>query len=81
MQECETKIPQLAQALASSGRGVAVVSDDPRYGLAPTTIVLSDGSELRITNVAAWSRSNQASHAITRWIRRLAAYCSQQYGP
>jgi DNA-binding transcriptional LysR family regulator len=81
VQACETKIPQLAQALAASGRGTAVVSDDPRHGLRPITITLADGSELRITNVAAWSRSNQANHTIARWVRRLAAFCSEQYGP
>ena len=31
--------PQVAQALAAAGRGVAVVSDDPRFGLHPLEIV------------------------------------------
>lgn len=76
----ETEIPQFAQALAASGRGVAVVSDDPRYDLRPLGILDDRGQPLRITNVAAWNRSNAASRAIVRWVRSLADYCSVRYG-
>ena len=38
----ETNVPQVAQALAAGGRGVAVVSDDPRYGLVPLAIMAGD---------------------------------------
>jgi DNA-binding transcriptional LysR family regulator len=79
-QAVETEIPQFAQALAASGRGVAVVSDDPRYDLRPLDILDDRGQPLRITNVAAWNRSNDASHAIARWVRHLTAYCSRRYG-
>ncbi len=40
----ETNVPQVAQALAAAGRGVAVVSDDPRYGLVPVAITVDGGS-------------------------------------
>ncbi len=49
----ETNVPQVAQALAAAGRGVAVVSDDRRYGLHGLLITTTAGA-LRIPLVAAW---------------------------
>ena len=75
----ETNVPQVAQALAAGGRGVAVVSDDPRYGLVPIPIVAGGGSVLRIPLVAAWDPSHYAAAAIEALVTSLAAYAAERY--
>ena len=77
----ETNVPQVAQALAASGRGVAIVTDDPRYGLVPLAIRLADGTRLRIPLVAAWDPTHYAAGAIGPWVDELAEFCVALYGP
>jgi DNA-binding transcriptional LysR family regulator len=82
----ETNVPQVAQALAAGGRGVAVVSDDPRYGLVPVAIVAGglseaawgDEHELRIPLVAAWDPSHYAVDAIDALVDSLIAYVASR---
>ena len=69
-------MPEIAQALASAGRGVAVVTDDPAYGLHPVAIVGEDGP-LRIRLHAAWSRTHSQSARSARLAEALRAYCAQ----
>lgn len=76
----ETSIPQIAQALAAAGHGVAVVSDDPRYDLQPIAIVTDDGP-LRISLFAGWDHSHYAGHVIGPLADRLRDYCVARYGP
>jgi DNA-binding transcriptional LysR family regulator len=75
----ETNVPEIAQALAASNHGVAVVSDDPRYGLRPLMIVGSAGP-LRISLLAAWDATHYAADAISPWVDQLARYCVRNYG-
>jgi DNA-binding transcriptional LysR family regulator len=76
----ETNVPQVAQALAAAGRGVAVVSDDSRYGLHGVRIRPSAGQlELRVPLFAAWDPSHYASSAIMDVIEDLAAYAQEHY--
>ena len=75
----ETNVPQVAQALAAGGRGVAVVSDDPRYGLHPLAIQ-TPGGPLRIPLFAAWDPLHYAAEAIEQLVDVLAAYASERYG-
>lgn len=75
----ETNVPQIAQALAASGHGVAVVSDDARYGLRPLRIAGRSGP-LRIALRAAWHPAHYAAAAIERWVAALAAYSALRYG-
>lgn len=75
----ETPIPQIAQALAAAGHGVAVVSDDPRYGLRPLAIHTEDGA-LRISLYAGWDASHYAAHAIAPLVSELREYCVDRYG-
>ena len=70
---------EIALALAASDHGVAVVSDDPQFGLRPLAIMGSDGP-LRIPLVAAWDASHHAAQAISTWVDGLARFCSQRYG-
>jgi hypothetical protein len=71
--------PQIAQALAAAGHGVAVVSDDPRYGLHALGIETEDGS-LRIALHAAWDPSHYAAPVITELSWRLREFCVARYG-
>jgi len=76
----ETSVPQIAQALAAAGHGVAVVSDDPRYGLHPLAIEASEGP-LRIGLFAAWDHTHYSAATIESLARRLSQFCIARYGP
>ena len=72
--------PQVAQAVAAAGRGIAVVSDDPRFGLQRLDIIGTRGA-LSIRLYAAWDREHHAAGAIADLARRLSDYCVARYGP
>lgn len=72
--------PQVAQAVAAAGRGIAVVSDDPRFGLQPLDIIGRRGA-LSIRLYAAWDREHHAAGAIADLAQRLSNYCVARYGP
>jgi len=72
--------PQVAQAVAAAGRGIAVVSDDARFGLHPLDII-GTGEALHIRLYAAWDREHHAATAIAAVARRLSEYCVERYGP
>lgn len=72
--------PQVAQALAAAGRGVAIVSDDPRFDLHAVQIDGSDGP-LRINLFAAWDRQHHAAATLALLAGRLREFCIGRYGP
>jgi DNA-binding transcriptional LysR family regulator len=72
--------PQVAQAVAAAGRGIAIVSDDARFGLHPLDIIGPRGA-LHIRLYAAWDREHHGAAAIGALARRLSEYCVQRYGP
>jgi DNA-binding transcriptional LysR family regulator len=71
---------QVAQALAAAGRGVAVVSDDPRFDLVPLRISTGRG-QLRLSLYAAWDPRHHAAPLLARLADRLADFCVARYGP
>lgn len=71
---------QLAQAIAAAGRGVAVVSDDPRFGLVPLRIEGPSGL-VTIRLYAAWDPRHHAAPVLADLADRLAAFCVERYGP
>jgi DNA-binding transcriptional LysR family regulator len=71
--------PQVAQALAAAGRGVAVVSDDSRFDLVPVRLAGRDGV-LRIDLFAAWEPDHHASGTLADLAARLGAFCVERYG-
>jgi len=77
--ECET--PQVAQAMAASGRGVAVVADQPRYGLHPLLITGRSQEPLRIPLHAAWDAGHHALRGIESFTVGLARFSGERYGP
>lgn len=70
---------EVAMALAASGRGVAVVTDDPRYGLIPLRIDTGHGP-LVFSLHAAWQPEHPAAREIETLARRLKAFCARRYG-
>ena len=75
--ECSN--PQVAQALAAAGRGVAVVTDDPRFGLRGLEIHGRDGP-LRIELFAAWEPDHHAAASLAGLAARLRDFCVERYG-
>jgi LysR family transcriptional regulator, benzoate and cis,cis-muconate-responsive activator of ben and cat genes len=69
----------IAQALAASGRGVAVVSDDPRFDLRPLAIHV-DGKPLSIRLNAAWSPHTTAANTVREVAHRLSTWVERHYG-
>lgn len=72
--------PQVAQALAAAGRGVAVVTDDPRFDLCGLQLRRA-GQPLRIHLHAAWDRQHHAQASLGDLARRLREFCVERYGP
>ncbi|HJP73704.1 MAG TPA: LysR family transcriptional regulator [Pseudonocardiaceae bacterium] len=70
---------QVAQALAAAGRGVAVVSDDARFGLHGLHIDTGQ-APLRISLHAAWSPRHHATDALAALAERLRTFCGELYG-
>lgn len=69
----------IAQALAATGRGVAVVSDDPRYDLAPLTI-RAGNRPLSIRLFAAWDPRSVAAPTVETIASRLSDWITRRYG-
>lgn len=75
----ETGNGTIAQALAAAGRGVAVVSDDPRFDLRALAVDVG-GDVLSLRLVAAWDGRGVASPALAALAERLAAWTVARYG-
>lgn len=75
----ETNVPQVAQAFAAAGRGIAVVTDDRRYDLHPMTIETERGP-LTITLFAAWDRTHYAALMLEQLVEELALFVEGRYG-
>lgn len=69
----------VAQALAAAGRGVAVVSDDPRYDLVPLLIELPGQDRLSIRLVSVWDSRHAAAPTLEVMAGRLSVYTCQRY--
>ncbi len=69
---------EVAQAIAAAGRGVAVVSDDPRFDLRPLRITDRD-TDVTIKLYAAWHRTHHGAATLADLARRLEAFCRARY--
>ncbi|BCB89776.1 LysR family transcriptional regulator [Phytohabitans suffuscus] len=72
--------PQVAQALAAAGRGVAVVTDDPRFDLCGIRL-RQNGEALRIHLHATWDTGHHAHALLGELAQRLREFCVERYGP
>lgn len=70
----------VAQALAAGGRGVAVVSDDPRYDLVALPIETADGATLSIRLVSLWDARHAAADTLDALAQRLSEFTCERYG-
>lgn len=69
----------VAQALAAAGRGIAVVSDDPRFGLVPVAVD-AGGLPLSVRLIAVWDTRHAAEAMIEVFARRLGESVRERYG-
>ena len=76
----ETGSAEVAQALTAAGRGLAIVSDDTRYGLHGLRIDGPNG-ELVLRLQAGWNPDHHAADAIERIATRISRFCVERYGP
>jgi DNA-binding transcriptional LysR family regulator len=70
----------IAQALAAAGRGVAVVSDDPRFDLHGLRILGARRKPVHISLYAAWDPGHHAAAGLAGLAHRLSAFCIDRYG-
>lgn len=70
--------PEVALAVAAAGRGVAVVSDDPRFDLVPVAIG-GPGERVVIDLHAAWAPHHHAAETVHDLGRRLQRFCRDRY--
>lgn len=75
----EFRTAEVAQAVAAAGRGVAVVSDDPRYDLVPVPVTGGSGP-LSVRLHAAWSADHHAAPLLRDLATRLRAFSRERYG-
>jgi DNA-binding transcriptional LysR family regulator len=73
-------VPQIAQALAAAGKGIAILSDDPRFGLHPLMISGPAGI-VTVAMYASWDPSHYAATIIERCATMLQRYCVEQWPP
>jgi DNA-binding transcriptional LysR family regulator len=69
----------VAQALAAAGRGIAVVTDDPRFDLARMK-VLAGGTPMNLHLFAAWDPRHPAQSTLAAIAQRLAEHVDDHYG-
>lgn len=63
----------MAQAHAASGRGAAIVTNAPSFGLHPVRVMLGR-SQVRVRLVAGWDRGHYAAPLIERWLDDFVAW-------
>jgi DNA-binding transcriptional LysR family regulator len=69
-----TTLPVIAMALSAAGHGVAVVSDEPRFGLHRLAVRVGR-VPLRLAMLAAWDRDRYSAPAVERFVEVFASYC------
>jgi len=74
----EVGLSDAAQALAASGRGVAVLTDEARYGLVGLPI-RDHGRALTLPIVALWQSDHYAADRILLLADELAAWCESTF--
>ncbi len=68
----------VAQALAAAGRGIAIASDDPRFGLIPLAVE-TGGRRLSIRLRAVWDSRHAAAATIEGFAARLGRFIRDRY--
>ena len=74
----EANSGRVAQALVATGAGVAVVTEDPAFGLAPLH-VLHNGRPLTVGLHAAWRADHFAAETLAGLASSLQAFVRSRY--
>lgn len=69
----------IAQALAAAGRGVALVTDDPRYELRALPLIDGEGNRVQFELTCLWDRQHPAAATLTDLADRLVGWTAQRY--
>jgi LysR family transcriptional regulator, benzoate and cis,cis-muconate-responsive activator of ben and cat genes len=77
--DIEASSGAVAQALAAAGRGIAVVTDDPRFGLARMTVI-AGADPMNLHLFAAWDPGHPAHSTLAAIAQRLAEHVDEHYG-
>ncbi len=70
----ETNLPVVAMALAAAGHGIAIVTDEPHFGLHRIAIQ-QRRAPLRLSMLAAWDPTRYSAPAVERFVDIFAGYC------
>ncbi|MBY6537712.1 LysR family transcriptional regulator [Rhodococcus sp. BP-349] len=68
----------IAQALAAAGRGIAIVTDDPRFDLAPS-LIRANSTVLSIQLNASWRSDHAGAHTLADIAHRLHSFVAERY--
>lgn len=71
----ESQSSIMAQAAAASGRGIAILTDEPQFGLDSVRIT-HDGKEVSFPIYAGWKQHHYATKQIRAWADDLALWIS-----
>lgn len=69
----------IAQALAAAGRGIALVTDEARYGLIALPIADPQGRPLTFRLACVWEKHHPAADALAELVQRLATWTATQF--
>ncbi|WP_030663840.1 LysR family transcriptional regulator [Streptomyces rimosus] len=76
----EMDLPRAAQALAARGQGVAVVADEPHYGLLPLVITgPAPGERVDLPLFALWNGTHYAAELIGRCVTEVRDFCVRTF--
>ena len=70
----------IAQALAAAGRGIAVVSDDPRFDLVGLRVLAAVHEPVAIRLGCGWSPGHPGADVLRGIAERVAAWVERRYG-
>ncbi len=72
-------IPRVALALAAAGHGVAVLSDDPVFGVHALTITSANKGPLMVSLFASWDPNHYGVLVLERLARDLRTFCAAHW--
>lgn len=75
----ETSNGTIAQALAAAGRGVALVTDEPRYGLMALPLTEPNGTPISFRINCVWEANHPAAPALADLADRLVGWTSSTF--
>ncbi|WP_406214258.1 LysR family transcriptional regulator [Streptomyces decoyicus] len=76
----EMDLPRAAQALAARGQGVAIVTDEPQFGLHPMVITgPAPGERVDLPLFALWSATHYAAELIGQCVAEVRDFCVRTF--